>query len=86
MRNNLVMRFRCSECGRLLNLCYEKDVDREKHDGMHIETSSPPEPTGAAMVVNNSLYIEPCRNCIEKHTGPAKKLAAAIKSLTEHTA
>lgn len=80
MRNNLITRFHCSECGNILNLVYPKDAAEPVEPGYGVVT--PSEPTGAACVYTPRIMVEPCRFCIEKYTGPAKQLAKAITVLT----
>jgi hypothetical protein len=83
MRTNLIMHFHCAECGSVLNLVYDKDVKvkPEEYRGGWAATGHTPEPTGAAVRYVPPVFIEPCRGCIDKHTGPAKQLAAALKTM-----
>jgi len=78
MRTNLVMKFHCSNCGNCLNIVtdYEKkELPKPKEDYLRHE---PKMPSGAFMHEPSTIYIEPCRMCIERETGPAKKLREAI--------
>lgn len=77
MRTNLIMHFHCSECGKQLDLAYENEAEVKPGsvDNLH---QKPPEPTGAKILYTPQISIRPCRNCIEKHTGPAKRLAEAL--------
>lgn len=84
MRTNLIMHFHCSECGAVLNIAYpdaaakpaeyhaNQPWARENHDA---------EPTGAAVRYVPAISVEPCPKCIERHTGPAKQLSAALKAM-----
>ena len=83
MRNNLVVKFRCSECGSILNLLYQAEVRTKDHGGLKPTVLSPPDPTGAAKVEIPAIYIAPCGHCIEKYTGPAKMLSDALKILSD---
>ena len=84
MRNNLITRLMCDECGLLLNLVLDQDV-KSDHPIEH-QSPQPPEPTGAACYHTSTVYVEPCKRCIQKHTGPAKQLAEAISALTQNQA
>ena len=68
----------CGECGKKLTIPYEPKVVRTASISEHGD------PTGAA-VKYNPIYINPCHHCIEKHTAPAKALAAAVKLMTGET-
>lgn len=75
MRTELITRFVCGDCGELLTIPYEPKAERRQ------SISQSGDPTGAK-VRYNPIYINPCRHCIEKHTAPAKALAAAVKMMT----
>jgi len=76
MRDNLVMHFYCSECGKRLELEYPKEWKKT-----HESAKNPPEPTGADCLHVPKLLIKPCSHCIEKYTRPAKKLFDAINEM-----
>jgi hypothetical protein len=80
MRDTLITRFRCSECGNFLEILYDVEAPImrgvAKNSGIWRES----DPTGAE-VRYTSLFIEPCRHCIAKLTEPARNLAASIKAL-----
>lgn len=82
MRTNLVMRLNCSECGRQLNLKLEKESANPVEISGHNE--NPKIPTGAACLHAGLIMVEPCRFCIEKYTGPSKRLLEALNSLQEN--
>lgn len=73
MRTNLITTFHCFDCGKKLEVDYGEGVKTES-------PYSQGDPTGAA-VMYSKVVVKPCRSCIEKHTGPARKLAEAIKEL-----
>lgn len=75
MRTNLILHFHCSKCGDRLELC-NSEVPPPRSTGIHT-----PEPTGAECLYPAPIYIEPCRTCLEKHTGPARRLMAALNEL-----
>ena len=79
MRNNLILKFHCSECGSRLNLVYNKG-NHEKHGGSSVN-EVPNEPTGADCRYMPEVQVEPCKPCIDKHIGPAKKLLEAVKEI-----
>lgn len=81
MRTNLVMHFHCSECGSVLIIVGTGSEKVRSKDGIYQE--SPKLPTGADLRSVPPIQIVPCRECIEKYTGPSRKLAEAIKALTE---
>ena len=82
MRTNLIMHFHCSECGRQLNIANERERKVEpKYEGCFHQ--NPEEPTGAACHYTPKISVEPCRNCIEKYTGPARKLAEALSEFKD---
>ena len=76
MRTNLITHLHCSNCGRVLNVEYDKEDSPRKIEAMESD-----EPTGAACR-HNRILVEPCRYCIEAATGPAKQLASAIKAIS----
>ena len=84
MRTNLIMHFHCSECGKQLKLKQENEGAKKpayRYDDS--DQDEPKEPTGAACYYTPTLSIEPCKFCIEKYTGPAKKIVEALNSLTD---
>lgn len=80
MRHNLIMHFRCSECGTKLELVYPEKVSEEATANRQTYHD---EPTGAACCYVPDVFISPCSGCIEKYTGQAKKLVAAVKAMVE---
>ena len=83
MRTNLIMHFFCSECGSQLSFA-ETDQGVEPKRDIHFD-QSPKEPTGAACQYASKLRIVPCKFCIEKYTGTAKQLMAAIDGINKLT-
>lgn len=77
VRENLIMTFACSECGRKLTL---RRADRERVESE--EPQSPEDPPRRQCRYAETVQVDPCRHCIEAKTGPAEKLAAAIRELT----
>lgn len=77
VRENLIMTFACSECGRKLTLrrAHQEEVKSEA-------PRSTDDPSGAYCRYAETVQVDPCRHCIEAKTGPAEKLAAAIRELT----
>ena len=63
-RNNLVTRFKCSKCGNQLTLSAKDEspvgLKEYERDGI----------TGASKV-ENDIFIEPCKTCVDK---PQKQL------------
>lgn len=81
MRTNLVLKFHCSNCGKVLNIVtdYEKkNLPKPEESCLRDE---PRMPTGALMHIPDAIYIEPCTYCIDKETGPAKKLREALSEM-----
>jgi len=79
MREQLIMSFACSACGRGLTLRTdeEQEVDNTQDSGRLGD------PTGAKVRYVTPIQINPCQHCIEAKTKPAEKLAQAIKELTQ---
>ena len=80
MRTNLIMHFHCSECGAQLRIAESKEGVEPKRDSF-LQIQEPKEPTGAACHYTPSVRIVPCWACIDKYTGPAKKLTEAIAAM-----
>jgi hypothetical protein len=85
IRTNLILTFHCGECGK--RLCVSNEEERTVDpDGLEFYRDNKKEvpklPTGAACLYTEGISIEPCRNCIEKYTGPAEKLVEAIKIMS----
>ena len=79
MRNTVIMRAFCSECGKVLDIPYEA------RDGVKLEDIYQNGDKTGATVRYLELIVEPCGNCISKHTRPAKQLAKAItEMMSEH--
>ena len=77
MRRNHIQVYKCFECGNKLNLTYDFK------DGVELGDSwESGDPTGATCLYQ-TIMIHPCKNCIDKHTAPAKQLAQAINQLTK---
>ena len=88
MRTNAIMHFHCAECGTILNLVYPEEAAKPTPTGMYrlVEPGAPTqltdEPTGAVCMYVQTISIQPCGVCIERHTGPAKQMEAAIKAMS----
>jgi len=80
MRNNLVTILHCADCGKPLELAYEKDGPA-RPDTSSLKMS-PCLPTGGEMLPNR-ISVKPCRYCKERITGPAVRLKQAIADLGE---
>lgn len=80
MRNNLVMQFNCAECGNVLDLVLGRDEQVRSKECLAMD-AVPKLPTGCELRAVPPVQIKPCRHCIEKYTGPAKKLMDAINEL-----
>lgn len=78
MRTNLIMHFHCSECGRQLDIVSKSEETTKTIEGSDWN-QQPKEPTGADCFYTPKIQIEPCRNCIEKYTKPALKIAEGLK-------
>jgi hypothetical protein len=74
------MHFHCSDCGSVLNLKYE-GPDTAKPKEYLATPDTDKEPTGALVRYVSPVFIEPCRFCIERQTGPAKRMVEALKDL-----
>jgi len=86
MRNNLVVHFHCSECGRRLNISLEgnakaKPTNQSKR--AHYTEDIPKHDTGAHARELEPIQIEPCEFCIEKYTEPSRKLIEALNQIKE---
>jgi hypothetical protein len=73
IREFLVTKFACAECGGPLNLSYTMP----KGGAGYREG----EPTGAAMV-QQTVAVHPCSKC----TAPAREVSAAVSTLMKHAA
>ncbi len=71
------MQFFCSDCGSVLNLKDESDEVVPNKNIRDID-QVPPLPTGAALRFTDPIQIVPCKQCIDKYVGPARKLMEAI--------
>ena len=78
MRTNLIMHFHCSECGMQLKLKDESEAKKPVYHDDTFRTQEPKEETGAACYYTPKVSIEPCKKCIEKYTGPARKIVEGI--------
>lgn len=78
MRNNLVLRFECAKCGRLLTLVEQSD--RKYHA---TDTDRPHLPTGATLLNAGIIKVEPCQNCVEPSRRHARQLADALNHFAE---
>ena len=76
------MHMHCAECGSVLTLAYEADVAAKAEAYGTYGSEHDREPTGAAVRYVPPIFVVPCKVCIEKHTGPAKRMAEALKQLT----
>jgi len=79
MRTNLILHLHCSECGTRLRLCYKNEAQKPPKESGYMEADK--EPTGAECFYPGSISVEPCRKCIEKYTGPARRLVDALDGL-----
>ena len=77
MRTNLIMHFHCSECGKILNVCYAKEAKKPVYNSSNTEK----DPTGALCMYPEKISVEPCKACIDTYTIPAKKLMDALEDL-----
>jgi len=82
MRTNLIMHFHCAECGKQLHIDDKPKMEPKYHYD-DFPSQKPKEPTGAACHYTPKISVKPCSNCIEKYTGPAKKIVDAISAMTE---
>ena len=84
MRNNLITRFYCSECGERLILLDEDEqkVENKIYSYGRFDKEEPVNDIGACNRVIK-IQVEPCRQCIDKYTAPAKKLLDGINELTK---
>lgn len=73
MRVNLVTRFKCAECGNQLSLCYNNDAKQTQDDYDESDKI-----TGACKV-ENDIYIEPCKYCVEKPKKDLETLRSLLK-------
>jgi len=69
---NLIMQLYCSRCGSLLSAEYGEVKQHEDAPGL---------PGGVCRY--SRVQVEPCRECMERELGPARKLAAAVKQLMD---
>lgn len=84
MRTNLIMHFHCAECGYQLKLQTENEgAKKPEYHKDDFASQNPKEPTGASCYHTPKISIEPCKKCIEKYTGPAKKLTEALALLNK---
>lgn len=74
------MQFHCSECGSVLNILNEVEQTTENVSLMDVE-QKPKLPTGASIRFTDIVQIEPCKSCIEKYSGPARKLMQAFNEM-----
>lgn len=81
MRNTIITRLVCNECGILLDVCYYNEASETAKRADHWRKD---DPTGA-LCFYNKLYVSPCQNCISKQTKSAKQLTDAIKALTNES-
>lgn len=63
-----------------LNIANENERKAEpEREGYTL--AKPKAPTGAACY-STKISVEPCRSCIDKYAGPARKLAEALREFT----
>ena len=77
-RTNLIMHLHCADCGAVLSLQYPGAEPNEPTLERYRSDLHDPEPTGALVRYIPAILVEPCRKCIEKHVGPARRLAEAL--------
>jgi len=80
MRDNLHLHIHCADCGKRLSFEYPYHSPAKPSTNSIART---PEPASGAFCMHMTASIKPCYNCISLATGPAKKLASAIKELTQ---
>ena len=73
MREYLVTKFACANCGQRLNLSYRPKECAATRPGYVMG-----EPTGAAMV-EQVVYLEPCEACL----APARDAQRAMQTLVK---
>lgn len=76
MRTNMIVHFHCAECGKQLTLT---DGDGKHYNRAYSQI--PQEPTGAECYYVPRVNIWPCESCINKYTGPAKKILEGLKEM-----
>lgn len=76
MRRHLMINLFCSKCSAPLIISENGEIKNSMKHGQQND------PTGADCRYTDVVLVEPCSHCIQKVTGPAKQLAAAIKVLT----
>lgn len=64
-RTDLVTKFMCAECGSELTL----NVDKSRCGA------------NSAYVINTLIHVNPCVNCKEKYSKPARLIKEALKDL-----
>lgn len=74
MRAHLITHLHCANCGSILEAVFPDDAAPPHKQLM------PNEPTGA-LCYHQRVSVRPCKSCIEKAVGPARKLAQAISEL-----
>lgn len=81
-RTNIVLRFRCAKCGRILRLTNkgpspyaESKTDKGEYDDDGI--------TGANKVETTAAFIHPCANCYGKARQPAELIQKALEKAKE---
>lgn len=75
MRNTMIVRAFCSDCGGELLFPYAQEAKVAKPDAHRNG-----DPTGA-LVHYMPVFVSPCRTCIESATGPARKLTEAVREM-----
>lgn len=84
MRNNLIQRFACKECGRYVEFESEtmpKEFWQKVNEKNHYHTITPESPTGGCCKYSPTLVVIPCRHCIKDKTEDAQNLVKAIKKI-----
>ena len=71
MRGIFELHIRCAKCGTNLNLVYDDDAERNNQ-----KTTKATGTTGA-LKVEKSLFVEPCKVCLE----PVERIQRALKDL-----
>lgn len=84
MRNNLIMKFSCAECGNYIEFETKEmgtpfwEKVRKINNNKQTDT-----PTGSECKHSPILVVIPCRYCIKDKTQDADLLVSTIKRMTE---
>jgi len=82
MRNVILTILHCSDCGEPLDIQYkEEQVTTVNISGTYQENKGG---LCESDLFRTRISVAPCSPCMDKYIGPGKKLAEAIKVLTEN--